>query len=327
MKTIVTFGEVMLRLQSPDYKRIQQAGSFDVYYGGCEANVAVALSQMGEKAAFVTKLPENPLGDACRNEIRKWGVDTSMIVRGAGRMGIYFTEKGASQRPPSILYDRSFSAFSLASPENFDFDRIFNDAEWFHFSGITPALSESAREITLTAIRKAQEKGLKVSCDFNFRSLLWSKQQARKTMSELIREIDLLIINENQAAEVLGIREEDYEKTSKKIADSFGIKKVALTKRRTDSGEVNRFSAMLRCGPEAVWSKEYSIFMIDKVGGGDAFSAGLIYALCHGENSKNAVEFAAASACLKHTIEGDFTVSGVEEIRQLMRNGSARFVR
>lgn len=328
MKRIVTFGEIMLRLQAPSFKKLVQSDHFLAYYGGSEANTAVALSQFGESAAVLTKLPQNALGDACENELRKWGVDTSGIARGGERMGIYFTEKGASQRPPMILYDRAYSAFSGACADDFDFNQALTGADLFHFSGITPALGEGLVDLTKQAVKAAKAKGAVVSCDLNYRSKLWSAEKARDVMSELIHGIELLIINENQADEVFGVREENYEKTAQVLSEMFSINNVALTKRRTVSGEVNNFSAMIYADRVSFWSREYPIFMIDKIGGGDSFSAGLICALLSSKGPQFAVDFAAAAACYKHTIEGDFPAASREEIENLMKSdGNGRFVR
>jgi 2-dehydro-3-deoxygluconokinase len=328
MKKIVLFGEALLRLQAPSFKRIVQAPSFEAFFGGSEANSAVALAQMGANASYVTKLPKNEIGQACVNEIRKWGVDTRDIVMGDGRMGIYFTEKGASQRPAQILYDREGSVFANATPVDFDFNKIFDDTSWFHISGITPALSDNLAQVSLEAVKIAKSKGIKVSCDFNYRSKLWNLDKAKRVLSELVNGIDVLIINENQAKEVFCIDEEDYRKFASILAERMNVKTVVLTKRRTVSGEVHRFSAMIWNAESFYSSREYSIFLIDKIGGGDAFSAALIYALVNNKDLQYAIDFAAASACYKHSVEGDMAVANVAELENLMNSdGSGRFVR
>lgn len=328
MTKVTAFGEVMLRLQPHGYQKIVQADDYTAYFGGSEANVAAALSQWGMDAAFVTKLPANALGDACIRNLRGWGVDTSGIVCGNGRMGIYFTEKGASQRPADILYDREFSAFSLARAEEFDFDRDFASAGWFHFSGISPALGDLPEQVTRAAVAAAKKNGLRISCDLNFRSKLWSAQKAAEVMAPLIEGIDVLVVNENQADEVFGVREPELEKRAETLAKRFSIGAVAVTKRRTISGEVNEFSALLYKDGACCGSRTYSIFMIDKIGGGDAFSAGLIYGILSGKSAQETVDYAAAAACYKHTIEGDMIAAGAADIERLVRSdGTGRLVR
>ena len=328
MSKIVTFGEIMMRLQPQSYRRLVQTENFTVYFGGSEANTAAALSQWGENAAFITRLPANELGDDCIRNLRSLGVDTSFIARGNGRIGVYYTEKGASQRPPEVLYDRKYSDFSLAESQDFDFDKIMNNADWFHFSGITPALGGNLVSITKSAVDAAHRAGTRISCDFNFRSKLWSADDARRVMSELITNIDLLIINENQANEIFGICSVDLKETVAQIAKMFNIGSVALTKRRTVSGEVNEFSAMLYSAGQCYESRTYSIFMIDKIGGGDAFSAGIIYGMANGKNLQDTVDFAAAAACYKHTIEGDMIAATVSDIEWVMHSdGKGRMIR
>jgi Sugar kinases, ribokinase family len=328
MAKIITFGEIMMRLQPPSYQRIAQADNFTAYFGGSEANTAAALAQWGEQAVFVTKLPQNQLGDSCLRTLAYWGVDTSKIVRGTGRLGVYYTETGASQRPPQVVYDRKYSDFSLSVPEDYHFDGIFKDADWFHFSGITPALGGCLPEITKCAAATARKAGARVSCDFNFRSKLWSAKEAQDTMTGLVTGIDVLIINENQANEIYGIAEENIEKTAVVVGKRLKIGTVVLTKRRTISGEVNEFSALIASGDECCTSRTYSIFMIDKIGGGDAFSAGLIYGLANGKGLQETVDFAAASAAFKHTIEGDITAASVEDVEWIVQSdGRGRMIR
>ncbi len=328
MSKIVTFGEIMMRLQPPSYKRLIQAESFSVYFGGSEANTAAALAQWGEKAVFVTKLPVNDLGEACIRNLKSFDVDTSYIDRGNGRMGVYYTEKGGSQRPPQVLYDRQYSDFSLAQPEDFDFEKIFQGADWFHFSGITPALGGNLPAITKAAVAAARRAGCKISCDFNYRSKLWSTEEARRVMPELITDIDALIINHNQANEVFDIEADTLEEAAKKIHALFHPGLSVITGRKTVSGEVNEFSSLIYYDKKFFKSRTYSIFMIDKIGGGDAFSAGLIYGIVNDKNLQEAVDFAAAAAAYKHTIEGDFITAAVSDIRWVMRSdGKGRMVR
>lgn len=328
MSVIVTFGEIMMHLQPPSHKRIIQADSFSVCFGGSEANTAAALAQWGERAVFVTKLPENPLGDACIKSLKSMDVDTSHIIRGGGRMGLYFTERGASQRPPQVIYDRQNSAFSQIRPEEIDFEKIFKGADWFHFSGITPALSENICRLTAAAVDTARREGLRISCDFNYRSLLWSAGRARETMSGLIGGIDVLIINESQAEEVLGIKGGSLHELAAELCSRFSLKAAAITERRTVSGEVNEFSALLCDGGQYYRSRTYSIFMVDKIGGGDAFGAGIIYGILNKKNPQETVDFAAAAACCKHTIEGDMIAANLSDIEWIMRSdGKGRMVR
>jgi 2-dehydro-3-deoxygluconokinase len=328
MAEIVTFGEIMMRLQPQSYQKIMQTDSYTAYFGGSEANTAAALSQWGKDAVYVTKLPANQLGDACIRYLRSWGVNTSFIARGDGRLGVYYTEKGASQRPPEVLYDRKYSDFSLAGKQDFDFAKIMQGAEWFHFSGITPALGGNLPALTKGAVEAAREAGARISCDFNFRSKLWSAEDARKVMTELITGIDVLIINENQAGEVFDVHGENLEEVAGKVAKMFNIGSVVLTKRRTISGEVNEFSAMVFSGGKSYESRTYSIFMIDKIGGGDAFSAGLIYGMTSGKSLQDTIDFAAAAACYKHTIEGDMIAANVADIDWVARSdGRGRMVR
>jgi 2-dehydro-3-deoxygluconokinase len=328
MFKIVTFGEIMMRLQPPSYQRLTQADQLTVWFGGSEANTAAALAQWGEHAVFVTKLPDNALGEACLGQLRRKGVDTSFIIRGNGRMGVYYTEKGASQRPPQVLYDRQYSAFSLSEPQDFDFDAGFEGADWFHFSGITPALGGHIPAMTKAAVQAARRAGCRISCDVNYRAKLWTEYEAHSVMSELIEGLDVLIINENQAAEVFGITAASLEEAAAQIALRFKIPTVAVTRRRTVSGEVNEFSALLYSGGESCASRTYSIYMIDKIGGGDAFSAGLIYGLLKEKAPQETVDFAAAAACFKHTIEGDMLEASVHDVEWVMRSdGQGRMIR
>lgn len=329
-KTAVTFGEIMLRLQPPGYQRFVQANSFEAIYGGGESNVAVSLANYGVNARFVTKLPKNPIGDACLNELRRFGVDTSYIVRGGERLGIYFCEKGASQRPSNVVYDRANSAIATAQMHDFDFDKIFDGADWFHFTGITPALSDSMGEAVLCALKSAKEHGLTVSCDLNYRKKLWSREKAREVMTGLMPYVDVLIANEEDSHDVFGISAPDtdisggtlsvsgYEWVAKEIVKRYGLKKVAITMRESISASVNGWSAMLYNTKESFVSKKYMINIVDRVGGGDSFGGGLIYSYLNGADDKTALEFAVAASCLKHTIEGDSNMVSVAEVNALM---------
>ncbi|MCG8502045.1 MAG: sugar kinase [Firmicutes bacterium] len=339
-KKVVTFGEIMLRLQTPDHQRFVQAKSFDVVYGGGEANVAVSLANYGMNAAFVTKLPQNPIGDVCRNELRKYGVDTQYIARGGERLGIYFVEKGASQRASNVVYDRAHSAIATAASGDFDWKAVFEGAEWFHFTGITPAISDSAAALCLEACKAAKEAGVQVSCDLNFRKKLWTSEKANKVMSELMPYVDVAIANEEDAEKVFGIKaqetditsghlsDEGYQEVCKKLVDKFGFKKVAITLRESLSASVNNWSALLYDGEAFYKSKKYNIMIVDRVGGGDSFGAGLIYALLNEYGMQDTIEFAVAASCLKHTIEGDCNLVSVDEVKNLMKgDGSGRVQR
>lgn len=340
MTRVVCFGEIMLRLSPPGYLRFTQAGSFDIVYGGGEANICVSLVNYGIDAAYVSMVPDNPIGQAAVNELRRFGVDTNFIARGGERLGIYFLEKGASQRPSKVVYDRKHSSISQAKTGDFDWNRIFNGAEWFHFTGITPALGNNIAELTLEACRAAKEKGLTVSCDLNFRKNLWSSEKAGQVMKILMQYVDVCIANEEDAEKVFGIKadktdisggklsHEGYKKVAAELMSRFGFKKVAITLRSSISASDNNWAAMLYDGSEYYFSKNYPIHIVDRVGGGDSFGGGLIYSLISGYPSGDALEFAVAASCLKHTIEGDFNHVSVKEVKALMEgDGSGRVVR
>ena len=322
-KRVITFGEIMLRLAPEGYYRFVQANSFGATYGGGEANVAVSLANFGIDTAFVTKLPAHEIGQAAVNELRKFGVDTSRIVRGGNRIGIYFLEKGASQRPSKVIYDRAHSAIAEASPEDFDWNEIFQNADWFHFTGITPALNDTLAAICLEACKKAKELGLTVSCDLNYRNKLWSREKAGQVMSELCKYVDVCIANEEDAADVFGIRaantdvtkgavsHEGYKDVAKQLAGRFGFSKVAITLRESLSASDNNWAAMLYDGTEFYFSKKYAVHIVDRVGGGDSFGGGLIYACLNQYDPQSAIEFAAAASCLKHSVEGDMNMVSV----------------
>jgi 2-dehydro-3-deoxygluconokinase len=320
----------MLRLAPDGYTRFVQANTFGASYGGGEANVAVGLAGFGADAVFVTKLPKHEIGQGAVNELRKYGVDTGWIARDDGRIGIYYLEKGASQRPSKVIYDRQGSAIALAQPGDFDWDAIFSEADWFHFTGITPALGGHLPDICLQACRKAKEKNIVVSCDLNYRKNLWSREEACRTMTALMEYVDVCIANEQDAADVFGIHapntdvaagkvsHEGYVKVAEELKNRFSFKEVAITLRESISANDNNWSAMLYKDGKACFSKKYSMHIVDRVGGGDSFGAGLIYASMKGEPPQRAVEFAAASSCLKHSIEGDFNLVCVEEVEKLI---------
>ncbi len=330
MAKVVTFGEVMLRLAPPEYLRVVQTDTFEATYGGAECNVAVSLANYGVDAAFVTRLPKNNVGDAAINACRRYGVDTSFIVRGGERVGIYFCEKGASVRPSKVTYDRAHSSISTAKVGDVDWDKAFDGAEWFHFTGITPALSDDVAELTLEACKKAKEKGLTVSCDLNFRKKLWSKEKASKVMGELMNYVDVCIANEEDADDVFGIKapstdittgkldREGYKYVAKALADRFNFKYVAITLRESISASDNNWSAMLYNGKDYMFSKKYALRIVDRVGGGDSFGGGLIYGLISGMDEQSSLEFAVAASALKHTIHGDMNMVSAEEVKTLM---------
>lgn len=332
MSRIITFGEVMLRLKSPDFERLMQSPLLEATFGGGEANVAVSLANFGLDAAFVTALPDNALGRACRMEIRKFGVDVSQIRLMPGRMGIYFLETGANQRPSKVIYDRAASAIAAAPRGSFDWDAAFAGGDWFHLSGITPALSESASGLALDAVKKAKAHGLTVSCDLNYRSKLWKYGKAApEMMGELVKSVDVCIANEEDIQKSLGITSdvdvsagklntEIYQRLAQQVIDRYpNVSKVAITLRESLSASQNNWSACLYDGEGFYTSQKYAITdIVDRVGGGDSFSAGLIYGLLRKDSPQEALEFAAAASCLKHSIPGDFNRVTVAEVEQLM---------
>lgn len=314
---VVTFGEILLRLQPFGYKRLSQADSYEATYGGAEANVAAALAAMGENAAVVTKLPLNEIGQNAIDALRKVGVDTSLIVRGGERTGLYYCEKGASQRPSKVVYDRAGSAISLARRNEFDWKKVFDGANWFHFTGITPALSDELAEICLDAAKNAKKLGLTVSCDPNYRAKLWSKDKASRVLMNLMPFVDVCITNVPQVSDVFGTTADNERELADKLIAKFGFKTVAFTRRESFSASDNGYSGALYTADGFAESRTYSMRIVDRVGGGDAFAAGLIYAMTHGYDLQKAVDFAVAAAVLKHSIEGDVAYITVDEIEQL----------
>lgn len=337
---VVTFGELMLRLQPENYLRFVQSDKLEATFGGAEANVAVSLANFGADACFVTKLPTHEIGQSAVNTLRKYGVDTSKIVRGGDRVGIYYCEKGASQRPSKVIYDRKYSAIATASEDDFDWDDIFSGADWFHFTGITPALSDNMAKITLEAVKAAKDNGLTVSCDLNFRKKLWTSEKACAVMSDVLKHVDVCIANEEDAKDVFGIEaentdvesgklnEEGYVSVAKQLTDRFGFKAVAITLRESLSASDNNWSGMLYVANRAFFGKKYHMHIVDRVGGGDSFGAGLIYALTNDFGAQDAIEFAVAASCLKHSVEGDYNMVSKEEVLNLARgNASGRVQR
>lgn len=339
-KKVVGFGEIMLRMSPPGYLKFIQADSFDINFTGAEANVCVSLSRFGLDTELVTKLPENDIADCAAATMRKFGVGVSHIAYGSGRMGSYYLERGASQRPSKIVYDRKYSALSTATRDDFDWEEIFKDARWFHFSGITAALGENLPGICLDACKTAKKMGVTVSCDLNYRKNLWSAERAREVMTSLIEHVDVVTGNEEDSEKVLGIEpfhsdvvagkleNSDYEFIGKAITETYGCKSVAFTMRTSLSASDNLWKGMLYENGKAHFSKEYAMHIVDRVGGGDSFSAGLIYAKLSGYDSQEALEFAAAASCLKHAIELDFNLSTASEVSALANgDGSGRVIR
>ena len=339
-KRVITFGELMLRLAPQGYMRFIQTDAYEATYGGGEANVAISLANYGLEAAFVSKMPKHEIGQAGVNSLRQYGVDTSFITRGGERVGIYYLEKGASQRPSKVVYDRAGSAIATAEEKDFDWDKIFDGADWFHFTGITPALGDNIAAITLQAVKVAKARGITVSCDLNYRKKLWSKEKACQVMEQLCKYVDVCIANEEDAADVFGIHatgtdvtsghvnHEGYKEVAQKLAQRFGFKKVAITLRTSISANDNKWAAMLYDGKDFYFSKQYNVHIVDRVGGGDSFGGGLIYACLQDFPAQEAIEFAVAASCLKHSIEGDYNLVTVEEVLKLAQgDGSGRVQR
>ena len=342
MGKIVTFGEIMLRLAPNGYNRFFQDDQLQATFGGGEANVAVSLANYGMDVAYVTKLPTHAIGQAAVNSLRRYGVDTSLITRGGNRVGIYFNEKGASQRASKVIYDRAGSSIALAKADEFDWDKIFDGADWFHWTGITPALGGDMPEACLEACKAAKAKGITVSCDLNYRKKLWTREQAGECMAKLLPYVDVCIANEEDAKDVFGIEAENtdinsgkldhegYISVARQIAQRFGCKKVAITLRGSISATDNDWAGMLydAASDKAVFSTTYHVHIIDRVGGGDSFGGGLIYALLSGKNDQQVIDFAVAASCLKHSVEHDFNQMSVAEVEALAAgNASGRVQR
>ena len=322
-------GEIMLRLSSPGNSRFVQSDSFDVNYGGGEANVAVSLANYGHEAYFVSKLPKHEIGQAAVNSLRKFGVKTDFIARGGDRVGIYYLESGVSMRPSKVIYDRAHSAIAEAKPEDFDFDAIMQGVDWFHWSGITPAISDAAAELTKLAREAAKRHGVTVSCDLNFRKKLWTSQKAQSIMRPLMQYVDVCIGNEEDAELCLGFKPDadvtggktdtaGYKGIFEAMRWEFGFKYVVSTLRESLSASHNGWKAMIYDGKEFYESKRYDILpIVDRVGGGDSFSGGLIHGLLTKETQSEALEFAVAASALKHTIPGDVNMVSVAEVEAL----------
>lgn len=340
MKRIITFGEIMMRLNPNGYRRFVQADSFEATYAGGEANVAVSLANYGMDAAFVTKVPAHEIGQCAVNALRRYGVDTDMIVRGGDRLGIYFCEKGASQRASKVIYDRAGSAIAKAKKDEFDWEKIFEGADWFHWTGITPALGGELPAICLDACKAAKRMGVTVSCDLNYRKKLWTREEAGKVMSELAPYVDVCIANEEDAKDVFGIEASDtdlntgklshegYISVAEQLIERFGFKKVAITLRSSISASDNDWAGMLYSDGQAFFSPTYHMHIVDRVGGGDSFGGGLIYALLNAYDDRKAINFAVAASCLKHSVEHDFNLMSVAEVESLAGgNASGRVQR
>ena len=340
MAKVITMGEIMLRLSSPGNSRFVQSESFDVNYGGGEANVAVSLQHYGNEAFFVSKVPEHEIGQAAINSLRRFGVHVDFVARGGERLGIYYLETGSSVRPSKVIYDRAHSSISEATPDDFDFDAIFRDADWFHWSGITPALSKNMSECVRRACIAAKKAGVTVSCDLNYRKKLWSPEEAQKVMCPLMEYVDVCIGNEEDAEKCLGFRPDadvesgntdadGYKNICRGMVKAYGFKYVVSTLRESFSASHNGWKAMIYDGKEFYKSRRYEISpIVDRVGGGDSFSAGIIHGLANGRPMDWSLEFAVAASALKHTIPGDVNMVSLSEVESLMKgSGNGRVER
>ena len=337
---VVTFGELMVRLEPAGYYRFVQVDTMTSTFGGAEANVAVSLANYGMDSVYVTKLPKHEIGQSAVNNLRRYGVRTDYIVRGGDRIGIYYNERGASQRGSKCIYDRAHSAIADAVPEDFDWKSILSGAAWFHITGVTPALGGNLPDICLEACKTAKELGATVSCDLNYRSKLWTKAQAREVMTKICQYVDVCIANEEDAKDVFGIEAKDndavgghlnkegYFSVAKQLEENIGFKKVAITLRTSINANQNKWAGLFYDGNDFFFSKEYDMMIVDRLGGGDSFSAGLIYSILNGNDSQTCLDFAVAASCLKHSIEGDFNMVSVEEVEKLVAgNATGRIQR
>ena len=339
-KKVVTLGEIMLRLSTPDYKRFVQSDSFDVTYGGGEANVAAALCNYGLNGTFVTKVPNNPIGQSAINHLRRFGVDTQFIVRGGDRLGIYFLETGASMRASQVVYDRAGASIAEIDIAELDFDKIFEGADWFHTTGITPALSDKAAAVAEAALKAARAKGIVTSIDLNYRKKLWSKEKAREVMTRLCQYVDVCIGNEEDADTTLGFKAagtdvtkgelnlDGYKSVFEQMKEKFGFKYIASTLRESHSASDNGWSALVYDGHDFYHTKSYEVRIVDRVGSGDSFASGFIFGLVTGMTLSEAAEFGVAASALKHTIPGDLNHATLTEVKELMKgDGSGRVQR
>ncbi len=334
---VVTFGEIMLRFKSPGAERFLQTPLFEATFGGGEANVAVSLACFGIDSAYVTAVPDNPIGEACVGELRKYGVDTSMILKAGKRLGIYYLEQGACQRSSVVIYDREHSSVSETLYEKYDWEKIFKDASWFHISGITPAISHNAADVTIAAVSFAKKKGLQVSCDLNYRGKLWKYgKKAPEVMDEIMQFVDIAVGNEEDCQKSLGIEtkisadnagfnENAYKEITDKVLSAYpNLKKIAITLRQSNSADINGWSAVINNRKEYITSIQYDINdIVDRVGSGDAFAAGLIYGFHKYKSDKEALDFAVAASCLKHTIPGDLPLVRESEVLGLLNSGGS----
>jgi 2-dehydro-3-deoxygluconokinase len=334
-KKVVTLGEIMLRLSTPDYKRFVQADTFDVTYGGGEANVAAALCNYGLKGTFVSKVPENAIGQSAINHLRRYGVDTEFVARGGKRLGIYFLETGASMRASQVIYDRAGASIADVELSEFDWDKILDGAEWFHTTGITPALSDKATALAETALKSAKQKGITTSIDLNYRKKLWSKEKAREVMTRLCQYVDVCIGNEEDAETTLGFKPEGtditkgelnlegYKSIFKQMKEKFNFKYIASTLRESYSASDNGWSALVYDGNEFYHTRKYDVRIVDRVGSGDSFASGFIFGLVTGMPMKDAAEFGVAASALKHTIPGDLNHATLSDVRDLMKGDAS----
>ncbi len=337
-KHVVTFGEIMLRLSTPGFSRFVQSQSFDINYGGGEANVAVALSNYGLQSFFVSKVPKHEIGQSAVNQLRRFGVNTNFLLRGGERLGIYFLETGASQRPSKVIYDRTDSAVTLMESNEINWDEVFEGKDWFHWTGITPALGKKAQENTINACKAAKNAGVTISCDLNFRSKLWTTKEAQAVMNPLMEYVDVCIANEEDADKSLGLKagktdvenahldESGYAELAKQLKSHYNFQTVAITLRESFSASENGWSAMLHDDKECTTpfrSTQYKIKLVDRVGGGDSFASGLIYGLLEKNSTKDALEFAVAASCMKQTIPGDFNLVSTDEVEKLISSGGS----
>ena len=335
MGKILTFGEIMLRLTPQDGHVFLQNDILEATFGGGEANVAVSLANLGDDAAFLTCLPENPIGQAAINSMRYFGVDTTNVIRCGERIGVYYMEKGASQRPSRVIYDRKNSSIATSTLADYDWERIFDGVDWLHFTGITPALSASMREVTRVCLEEAKKRGVTVSCDLNYRKKLWTTQEAYAAMTSYMPYVDVCIGNEEDAEKVLGIKAENtnvdagevnydsYRQVAQKMKDAYGFSHVAISLRTSISASDNDWAAMLYDGNDYHFSRTYHIHIFDRVGGGDSFAGGLIHALHSNMSGQDAIEFAVAASCLKHSIQGDFSRFTVADVESLIKGGGS----
>ena len=342
MSKFLTFGELMLRLKSPGRERLMQSPSLEATFGGGEANVAVSLANYGLDAEFLSVIPSNAIGDAAIGELRRFNVGTDKIIRTDGRMGIYYLETGANQRASKVIYDRAYSAISMFDPEKYDWDSIYNNVTWLHISGITPAISPETQDASLMAVKEAKKRGITVSIDLNYRKNLWKYGvDAKEVMSVMTEYADVIIANEEDCQKSLGLEcksnveggkldNEDYRKLSNRLLEKYpNVKKVAITLRESKSADINFWAAALNNGTDFIVSRKYEMYdIVDRVGGGDSFAGGLIYGLNVLGDDKEALEFAVAASCLKHTIDGDFNRVTVDEVMKLAKgDGSGRVQR